>query len=585
MTQGPHQPPPEFLPARPTSTSGKGGAGGRRFLLPLLIAGGLLLVAGGLYLVTQSNRLTGGGAARVVLSGEEIEHLRQLSVQKEAAFEQARLNRPQLSEVDIQLLAAALQAQEDYITARGALGKDNGRLDNLRRRYHVLRAEKLRASSDQAEATALELAKTDLPQAMAGIRQAIELEQEIAQRWVYSSLAEPGRLARLDTRLRRLESEPLWRRTRDLEAEGRRLAQTGQHEAAAAKFDQALAEENTFLEKYRDVRETEFDRIEKLTVARDTARSVPASAAVDEMVRQATAQEQAGRWEQAVTLWKQAVERFDELLARHPRSTLADRSRERELTRRGHLAQAHPRILAVERQVATMRQRLRGREVGAALAIATPATAELQELNVTYPGVFPATDPLRLELEFIVERQSTLQALLPDFDRQLTPLPGTPTLRLLNREVSQALYAALLGNNPSAQPRESHPVDSVAYADAEAFCRRLGWALGAKVRLPTVAELERAAGDVTRAPVPRLAWTFENSDGINTRAVATSAPNAAGFHDVIGNVEEWTASAATEEEARIAGGSVGWLAVPGFPSRLVPKREKSRILGFRIIVE
>jgi formylglycine-generating enzyme required for sulfatase activity len=85
--------------------------------------------------------------------------------------------------------------------------------------------------------------------------------------------------------------------------------------------------------------------------------------------------------------------------------------------------------------------------------------------------------------------------------------------------------------------------------------------------------------------VPRQAWTFENSDGINTRAVATSAPNAAGFHDVIGNVEEWTASAATEEEARIAGGSVGWLAVPGFPSRLVPKREKSRILGFRIIVE
>ena len=250
-------------------------------MLPLLIAGGLLLVVGGLYLVTQSNRLTGGGAARVVLSGEEIEQLRQLSVQKEAAFEQARLNRPQLSEADIQLLAAALQAQEDYITARGALGKDNGRLDNLRRRYHVLRAEKLRASSDQAEATALALAKTDLPQAMAGIRQAIELEQEIAQRWVYSSLAEPGRLARLDTRLRRLESEPLWRRTRDLEAEGRRLAETGLHEAAAGKFDEALAEENAFLEKYRDVRETEFDRIEKLTVARDTARSVPASAAVD----------------------------------------------------------------------------------------------------------------------------------------------------------------------------------------------------------------------------------------------------------------------------------------------------------------
>ena len=33
----------------------------------------------------------------------------------------------------------------------------------------------------------------------------------------------------------------------------------------------------------------------------------------------------------------------------------ADRARDRELTRRGHLAQAHPRVAAIERQVATMR--------------------------------------------------------------------------------------------------------------------------------------------------------------------------------------------------------------------------------------
>ena len=68
-------------------------------------------------------------------------------------------------------------------------------------------------------------------------------------------------------------------------------------------------------------------------------------------------------------------------------------------------------------------------------------------------------------------------------------------------------------------------------------------------------------------------------------AVATSQPNAAGFHDLLGNVEEWTAADPKADEAMIAGGSVGWLAEPGFPAKSVPKREKSRILGFRILVE
>jgi len=139
--------------------------------------------------------------------------------------------------------------------------------------------------------------------------------------------------------------------------------------------------------------------------------------------------------------------------------------------------------------------------------------------------------------------------------------------------------------NPSAQQREGHPVDSVSHPEAEKFCRLLGWALGGKVRLPTVAELARAAGDVSRAPSAQQAWTFGNGDGLNTRAVATSQPNAAGFHDLLGNVEEWTAADPKADEAMIAGGSVGWLAEPGFPAKSVPKREKSRILGFRILVE
>lgn len=585
MSPGPHQLPPEYIPARTSPRAAAGRGVWLRWRLPLAIGGAVVLAVGGLYLVTQSNRLIGGGAARANLTPEEMEQLRLRSVKQEAAFEEVRLARSQLTEADIQLLASALQAQEDYISARGALGKDNGRLDNLRRRYHTLRAEKLRGESDRAEAAALELAKTDPFRAIEGIRRAQDLEKEISEQWVYSGLAEPGRLARLDTRLRRLESEPVWRRTRDLETEGRKLVAEGRHEAAAVKFEEALEVERTFLARYRDVRATEFDREDQLATLRDTARSFPAAAAVDELVRQASALEQSGRWDQAVPVWAQAVARFQELLTRHPRSTLADRNRDRELTRRGQLAQARPQVVLVEQQVATMRRQLGARRVAEAVGAANAAAAELARLNEVYPGIFPPGEPLRQEVDFLVERQSTLAALLPTIDRQLTPLPGSAGGRLLNREVSQGLYASLVGVNPSARQREGHPVDSVSYGDAEQFCRLLGWSLGARVRLPTLAELTRAAGDVSRAPAPRHAWTFGQGDGLDAQAVATSLPNPAGFHDLLGNVEEWTWAEPKAEEAVVAGGSVGWLAEPGFPSKTVPKREKSRLLGFRILVE
>ncbi len=134
MSTGPHHPPPGYEPSRPSPRAAEGRGGWRRWRLPLALGCAVAVAVGGLYLVTQSKRLTGGGASRANLTTEEMEQLRLLSVQKEAAFEEVRLARPQLTEADIQLLAAALQAQEDYISARGALGKDNGRLDNLRRR-------------------------------------------------------------------------------------------------------------------------------------------------------------------------------------------------------------------------------------------------------------------------------------------------------------------------------------------------------------------------------------------------------------------------------------------------------------------
>lgn len=87
------------------------------------------------------------------------------------------------------------------------------------------------------------------------------------------------------------------------------------------------------------------------------------------------------------------------------------------------------------------------------------------------------------------------------------------------------------------------PVAHVNLADAEAYCAWLGRRLGRPARLPTVAEWTHAAKAGQRhAAYP---WGWDSPKGrahfaaAAPSAVARYPANAAGFHDLAGNVFEW----------------------------------------------
>ena len=114
-------------------------------------------------------------------------------------------------------------------------------------------------------------------------------------------------------------------------------------------------------------------------------------------------------------------------------------------------------------------------------------------------------------------------------------------------EVTQALWQAVMGSNPSYFKGDDLPVEKVSWNDCQDFISKLNAMTGKRFRLPTEAEWEYAArgGKKSRGyqysgsnTLGDVAWYNDNS-GPKTHAVGTKQPNELGIYDMTGNVMEW----------------------------------------------
>ena len=114
-------------------------------------------------------------------------------------------------------------------------------------------------------------------------------------------------------------------------------------------------------------------------------------------------------------------------------------------------------------------------------------------------------------------------------------------------EVTQALWQAVMGSNPSYFKGDDLPVEKVSWNDCQDFISKLNAMTGKRFRLPTEAEWEYAArgGKKSRGyqysgsnTLGDVAWYGDNS-GPKTHAVGTKQPNELGIYDMTGNVMEW----------------------------------------------
>ena len=120
-------------------------------------------------------------------------------------------------------------------------------------------------------------------------------------------------------------------------------------------------------------------------------------------------------------------------------------------------------------------------------------------------------------------------------------------------EVTQGQWRSIMGTSPSkfSACGDTCPVETVRWADAQAFVKKLSAKTGKQYRLSSEAEWEyacRAGGQdeyCGSGRVNDVGWYGSNSGG-STRPVGGKQANAWGLHDMSGNVWEWTEDCGNE---------------------------------------
>lgn len=178
--------------------------------------------------------------------------------------------------------------------------------------------------------------------------------------------------------------------------------------------------------------------------------------------------------------------------------------------------------------------------------VAAPAARSADSQSETKNRVF-TVNGVSFKMIFVEGGTFSMGSSSGDSDEQPVHSVTLSGYYIGETEVTQELWQAVMGSNPSAFTGNRRPVERVSWHDCQEFIEKLNVLTGENFRLPTEAEWEYAACGGNKSKnyaypgsdnVGDVAWYSGNSNS-TTHEVKGKLPNELGLYDMGGNVWEW----------------------------------------------
>ena len=520
---------------------------------------------------------------------ESVKALQQESVELEAQFEEILVLREARSE-DIALLKQALDKQKAYLQAiTGVDSEGYTRQVNLEERYQNLAAEVLRQESLDLELKAEALAASeDYEKARALYREAYKKQQNINETYPISAAYNVGRATRLARQARYLTAEPLLQRSLAFEKEADLLIEAKEWVQAEERLQQAIDLQDKLNREYRGTNQASVSRLEQLRVKLVGIRSGQSYMEVQRVAQLADASRAANENPEAAALYQEAARLQRQLNEAYRDSPYASSERVSEYQRKSQTAESFQLGLEIERNHDWMQTLLSDRRTYEAAELIVALRRDIKQMQEAFPRSSLNDEDLELKVRYLNLVQNDLGFIQDRIYDALLPVPEAEAWQMLRTEVPQALYALIMGTNPSRNKGDLRPVDSVNWIEAKNFCERLSWILGKPVRLPTENEFRQALGPLRYVVLENHVWSVSDSGDV-PQDVGTKEAFARGFYDLLGNVSEWLESIdrfETENARHIGGHAQDRMeSIFTVPVREAPRGERNRLAGFRFVVQ
>ncbi|WOO42946.1 SUMF1/EgtB/PvdO family nonheme iron enzyme [Rubellicoccus peritrichatus] len=563
-----------------------------RFRIPFRILGILLVfalaAALGLFLAKLGPRkVSDSELAELNLSASQVAEIVAEAEDLDEQYDAIeKLRKP--TEEDLALLRGA---QDKLVEALDAAGGSNAEiriaLDKARQRFQNAMAEKLYEESQRLEVEIAGVSANDPKARIKLYTQAIALQEEINKDYAMSNRRDIGRQTRLERERGMLQAKPLYEKSIAAQEEAELAIEAQDWDAAGIALERAIDSQKTLNMEFRGLKYADLNRLSELEVDLVSLKSGRIYDRIKELEEAGDEALEAGNYRESAGVYVKAERLQQQLNRDFPGSRFASSQRVEDFQTLQETALGSELAKEIKTELGMLDKSLRGRNVWEASDQIQNLNQKIKQFSETYPRNTTITDEEKVKLQFLEFVQNDLALLQDRIYGQLILIPDSNDWHLLRTEVSQALFTSIMLSNPSRRKGELFPVDSITWDEAKDFCQKASWLLARPVRLPTQAEFSVSIGPLRYVNLDSVSWNQQNSGGV-THEVGTKEANAAGYHDLLGNVAEWLESDSLpgDSEGFLAGGSAETSidALVDKPIEILNRRTRNRLNGFRIAV-